>query len=331
MIEVDDLLHLPYTPDLTQGGIAYACRSLHYTYNRMGGSPYSRLRRIVGGIAVELAFRRALVAENVPHDVLGATHFTEPDRYDISLGGRRCDIKSYMITNREQILTYRDHPEQILNAHALVPTDQMLSDHLLDEDLYIFAFLTGVITPSWEEIEIALTADQPVYLLHPFPEVWARPKHWRPLGKLVMKTNFDHYAEIEIGGQGPGHDFEIKMVELAPHRRTPLPHDFYAVNYLYTPTILEGEIGIHSPVLKETHVLTPNEWGNIWVYGMKIVIAGYMTRGEFRRKAIRIPKGSAVGQYPRTQIENMGMPIRDLYPMPDLFIRAQNWAQRSRR
>jgi len=47
MITVSDFVHLPYTRDLTEGGIAYAVHSLPYTYNRMGGSPYERLRRIV--------------------------------------------------------------------------------------------------------------------------------------------------------------------------------------------------------------------------------------------------------------------------------------------
>src|SRR5574339_1167501 len=88
MISSSDLIHLPYTRDLTEGGIAYAVRSLPYTYNRMGGSPYERLRRIVAGVAVELAFRRHLSEQNIPFDVKGATPFTDPDRYDVSLGGR---------------------------------------------------------------------------------------------------------------------------------------------------------------------------------------------------------------------------------------------------
>ena len=51
MITVSDLILLPYTRDLTEGGIAYALRSLPYTYDRMGGSPYDRLRHIVAGVA----------------------------------------------------------------------------------------------------------------------------------------------------------------------------------------------------------------------------------------------------------------------------------------
>jgi hypothetical protein len=95
MLTSSDLLHLPYTPDLSEGGIAYACRSLAYTYNRMGGSPLDRMRRIVAGVAVELAFRRYLGEQEIPFDVLGSTPFTDPDRYDVALGGHRCDLKSY--------------------------------------------------------------------------------------------------------------------------------------------------------------------------------------------------------------------------------------------
>ncbi len=79
MITSSDFLHLPYTPDLTEGGIAYAIRSLPYTYDRMGGSPFNRLRRIVAGVAVELAFRRHLSEQDIPYDVKGATPFTDPD------------------------------------------------------------------------------------------------------------------------------------------------------------------------------------------------------------------------------------------------------------
>src|SRR6266540_6212568 len=124
MISTNDFLRLPYTPDLTEGGIAYAIRSLPYTYDRMGGSPFNRLRRIVAGVAVELAFRRYLSEYEIPFDVKGATPFTNPDRYDVSLGGRRCDIKSFLITYRGQISDMRQNPQIVLDAPALVPSDQ---------------------------------------------------------------------------------------------------------------------------------------------------------------------------------------------------------------
>ena len=124
MIASSDFIHLPYTRDLTEGGIAYALRSLPYTYTRTGGSPYNSLRRVIAGVAVELAFRRYLSEQNIPFDVKGAAPFTGPDRYDVSLGGRRCDIKSFLISYRDQISEMKRNPEIVLNAPALVPSDQ---------------------------------------------------------------------------------------------------------------------------------------------------------------------------------------------------------------
>jgi hypothetical protein len=49
MITPSNLLHLPYTRDLTEAGIAYALRSLPHMFNRMGASPYDKLRRTVAG------------------------------------------------------------------------------------------------------------------------------------------------------------------------------------------------------------------------------------------------------------------------------------------
>jgi hypothetical protein len=103
MIAPADLVRLPFSPDLTLGGVAYACRSLPHTYDRMGGSDFQRLRRIVAGKAVELAFRRHLAAQAVPYDTLGATPFTDPDHYDVALGGRRCDLKSFLIFQKNTI------------------------------------------------------------------------------------------------------------------------------------------------------------------------------------------------------------------------------------
>jgi len=63
---------------------------------------------------------------------------------------------------------------------------------------------------------------------------------------------------------------------------------------------------------------------------MEIILAGYITRGEFRRRARRIPTGSQVFQYARTQTDNMFVPVADLHPLSDLFVRAQNWVEQHR-
>ncbi|HEX2696610.1 MAG TPA: hypothetical protein VHM28_02810, partial [Anaerolineales bacterium] len=174
MLNSSDIIRLPYTPDLTEAGITYACRSLPHTYDRMGGSPFDRLRRIVAGVAVELAFRRHLTQEKIPFDVKGATPFTDPDRYDVSLGGHRCDIKSFLITYRDQITSLRTDPGLMLKAPALVPLEQYSADGHSPNDLYLFAFLTGLIAASPEDVQKASEARQPTYLIHTMPKTWTR-------------------------------------------------------------------------------------------------------------------------------------------------------------
>jgi hypothetical protein len=325
MLAPSDLIRLPYTPDLTPTGIAYACRSLPYTYDRMGGSNFSRLRRIVAGKAVELAFRRYLGAEDVPYDDLGATPFTDPDHYDIGLGGRRCDLKSFLLSQKDTIHRIRRNPDHLLQASALVPTDQVASDHLNDDDLYIFAFVTALVTPHQVDLERAMAAGQPHFILFSLPSAWARPPHWISLGQLIMKSEASQPITVELGGQGADRDFQSEEIALSPGIRTRAQKDFYSLAYLHVPHIPAGRIGVHSTRMDRLCIVHPHEWGNIWVYGMDIFLGGYMTRGEFRRRAADLPPGSRVMQYFHTRTHNQTLFISDLYPLFELFSRVKQW------
>jgi hypothetical protein len=327
MISPSDLIHLPYTRDLTEGGIAYAIRSLPYTYNRMGGSPYGRLRRIVAGVAVELAFRRYLSEQNIPFDVKGATPFTDPDRYDVSLGGRRCDIKSFLISYREQISEMKRDPQVILNAPALVPSDQNAADGRSDYDMYLFAFLSGLIAASQNDLQKAIYKNQPHYLVHALPESWAKPMNWNPLGRLVVKSEAEEAVTIEMGGQDERREMRSSVVEIPPRTRVEIENPFFSLAYVHIRSAPNARLGIHHAARKETHLIGALEWGNIWVYGMKIVLAGFVSREEFNRKAKPIPEGARVFQYEKTRTKNLAVPVAELKPLSELFARAKEWKQ----
>jgi hypothetical protein len=327
LITVEDFISLPYTPDLTQAGISYACRSLPHTYGRMGGLPFDRLRRIVVGISVELAFRRYLAQQNIPFDVKGTTPFTDPDRYDVSLGGHRCDLKSFLISHRDQITSMRSDPAQMLQAPGLVPVDQSSGDDSSLGDIYLFAFLTGLIAASSEDVGKASSAGQPIYLLHAMPANWVRPEAWIALGPLALKSESPEPIMVEIGGQDAAREFIACGVEVPPFQRMQIEGDFHSLAYVHVNSIPGARLGIHSPARRETHLILPAEWGNIWIYGMRIYLTGWITRDEFRQRAGVVQEGSRVFQYDRTRTKNLAIPISDLHPLPELMSRVRAWTE----
>jgi hypothetical protein len=292
----------------------------------MGGSPYDRLRRIVAGVAVELAFRRYLSEHDIPFDVKGATPFTDPDRYDVSLGGRRCDIKSFLITYREQISQMQRNPNILLQAPALVPSDQHAGDGHSDYDLYLFAFLPGLVAISQVDVKKVISANQPHYFMHAMPESWARPSTWSPLGRLALKSESEETQIVEIGGQDEGREMRSRLVELPPRTRVETDNGFFSLSYVHVKSLMDARIGIHSPTRKETYLIGGMDWGNIWVYGMDILLAGYLTREEFSRRASPLQAGARVFQYKQTRTKNLAVPVSDLRPLSDLFQRVKEWS-----
>lgn len=329
LMRTADLLRLPFPRDLIEGGIAYAVRSLPHTYNRMGGSPYDRLRRIVAGVAVELAFRHHLTQNDIPFDVKGATPFTDPDRYDVSLGGRRCDVKSFLLTHRDQISRVRRDPGLLLDAPALVPSDQDAADGHYDDDIYIFAFATGLNAASPRDLERARQAGQPIHLIHALPKTWANPQAWTPLEKLALKSEADAEMTVEIGGQIESREYISEKITLKPRVRAEASTAFFSVASLHVENPPLGRIALHSPARREAHVIQPVDWGNIWVYGMDIFLAGWVSRGEFRRRAYSILPGARVFQYNETRVKNLAVNVRDLHPLGALLEKVKAWESKS--
>src|SRR3990172_10608064 len=233
MLTPSDLIRLPYTPDLTEGGIAYALRSLTHSFDRKGSSPYDRLRRDVANVAVELAFRRYLSHQNIPFEVKAATPFTDHERYDVTLGGRRCDIKSYLISHRAQIAEMRRNPAVLLNAPALVPSDHHASDGHSYNDLYLFAFLSGLIAASQADLKKVVESKQPHCLIHAMPEEWRKPLNWNPLGALMLKSDSEDELLIEISGQDQDRELKRYTVSLAPKTKIVVTESFYSLTSLH--------------------------------------------------------------------------------------------------
>jgi hypothetical protein len=330
MLSPAQVLRLPYDPSLTLAGIEYAKKSLHYTYNRMGLNPAARLRKIVTGVAVELAFRRWLEAQAIPYDLLGATAFTEKDRYDLCLGGRRCDMKSFLISDRPRITALRHDPAWLLDASALVPEDQFKSSALEENDLYLFGFLAGLETRHSQDLEKAVQAGQPVYLLHTLAEeAWLGQRTWRSLGRLTFTHPGSGRLAVEVGGQNAARAAIVERLKLPPQARVETAQEYYSLLYLRVPRLPADLVEVHSPALNETRRIAPLDWSNIWVYGLEVFIAGWLTKAEFRALGRLLPAGTAVKQYRQTQVDNRAVPVSELRPLAELaqLIRNSDWGK----
>ncbi|MFN8412187.1 MAG: hypothetical protein U0Z26_07350 [Anaerolineales bacterium] len=322
MLSSSHLIRLPYTSDLTEGGIAYALRSLTYTYDRAGGSPYDKLRRLVANTAVELAFRRYLSQQGIPFEVQTAMPFTDSERYDVSIDGRRCDVKSYFISYREQALEMRRTPEILLKVPALVPSDQHAREGHRRDDLYLFAFLGGLIAASQDDLKKAMSANQPHYLAYVMPEEWRKPLNWNPLDTLTLKSDSEEELLVEVNGQDAGREGIRRVVSLPPKTKVSLTDSFYSITALHVRRVPEARIGLRCENIKEALVVSPLGWGNLWIYGMDIFLAGYLSYEEFGQRAKPLLPNSRTFQYEHTKVKNLALPVSSLKPLQDLLGRA---------
>ncbi len=325
MLSLSDLIHLPYTSDLTEGGISYACRRLACTSNRMGDSAMDQLRYRVADVAVELAFRRYLRERAVPFHVLGTTPFTQPDHFDVALGGHRCIVQSSLITRRRQITQFRHEPGSLLQAPALVPIDECASEEHKPDDLYLFAFLLGLVASGQTDERKAIAAGQPIFLMHLLPDTWARPLHWSPLGKLALKSECGKPIMVEIGGQDEERNFITATLELPPRQRMLVEKDFHSLAYIHVQRRPEARIGIHSPLQGEPYLVPTHAWSNLWVYGMDIILTGWLTHEEFHRKVKVFNAGARAFQVDRTGVKNLRVPLSELNPLGRLLEKVCRW------
>ena len=63
----------------------------------------------------------------------------------------------------------------------MVAVDQMDSVDLTDEDIFIVLFLNALTEPNNRTVKNAISAGQPIYMIHALPKKWNHPDQRRPL------------------------------------------------------------------------------------------------------------------------------------------------------
>lgn len=330
MLSSSDLILLPYDPQFSIAGVQYARDSLDSTYNRRQLPNGERLRKIVASVGFEMAVRRWLENEDVPYERLGATAFTETDKFDLAIGGRRCDLKSFLLYNKPKIAALHHDPAWLLDAQALIPVEQFESARLEENDLYLFGCVTGLAARHSAETEQALQKNLPAFLIFTPPTTdWANVKAWRSLGEVAIKLNAADGLTVEVGGQNQQREAVHERIHLNGRQRIKLRHDYFSILYLALPHLPVGEIELHRGALDQTLIVTPTEWENIWIYGQRVYLCGWLNKKDFRAASAVLPKGSAVKQHTSTSTANRALPLRALRPLSELVALAKRHIIRS--
>jgi len=163
--------------------------------------------------------------------------------------------------------------------------------------------------------------------VHVMPDAWMRPSNWKPLGKLVLKSESAEAQLVDVNGQDEGREIRTVSVELPPKTRIQLDEFFFTVAHIQSKSLPDARIGIHSSARKETHVIGVMDWGNIWVYGLDITLVGWLTRAEFNQRATPLQEGARVFQYDKTRTKNLAVPVRELKPITELLERVTEWSK----
>jgi len=279
-----DLIHLPYTPDLTQAGIAYACRSFVLQADPPTGHLPSHLRQCVATKAAELALLRYLDDEHIPYQLQNSNSLANPEQANLYLGGRQCEIICSLISNKTEIRKLRDDPTLFLSYPAKVPRYTFTPERSHDDDMFIFCFVIGLVTRRPSELASARRAEQPFYMLHPFPKDWARPQHWHPTGELDIKAECQAPLTIELVGKDAEGKYQYDEITLFPQQVLHPHKNFYTLAHAHSTEQLEGRIGIYSHQSRRTYLIEPYQWHNIWVYGIDIILAGWISRNSYRNR-----------------------------------------------
>jgi hypothetical protein len=319
MISASDFVHLEYSPDLTPAGISFCRRLLPRLEGQRGMYFFSRLRRIIAGVAVELAVRRYLGYLKVPFGVASGTSFTNREQYGFTLGGHRCNIISFLISQVDEVVALQADPALALQAPALIPADQYASDGLRGSDVHIFAFLAGLVNDSPDEDLGAYAGGDPEFLVHVMPKAWASPRPWSPMAPLALKAESDSSVVLELAGQDGAGEFLTSTVELRPRQRLELHEGFYSLTHLHAKPRPMGAIGVSRTGARQPHLVRPGDWGDLWIRGQDILLLGWMRRDEFQVRAQVIPVGSRVFQFRRTRAKNFAVPVAELKPMQRLL------------
>jgi hypothetical protein len=294
------LIELPFAVDLTRAGVGHLCRRLPFQSLSQQVPSFNDLRQSVAENVGRLALLRYLSEQGVPYSIeevfspsAGSAH--------LLIGGRRCSISTELIAQKQEIRTLAKRPERWFSrpiAEGKGPANQ---NHA-EPDIRVFAALTALVTKGRTDLATAIAAGQPYHLVYPLPPKWSQSKPWKPLGALSFNVEKDDDIQLELGGLDGRRRFLQTTLYLKSGRQVVELPEFHSIAYLHSVVPPIGQMSVYNPATSQTLVVQPKDWGNLWLYGLQILVLGYVpgtntpsTYGELRPLGNLVQRARAWG------------------------------------
>lgn len=330
MITTGDLIRVNCERKFIQAGIAEASQAAAQPGRYPQLNSFDRIRLRAADSVAALALRRVLTERGVPHQLVPSPNFNHTGSCDPALGGRRCLPAAQLICRRSLIRQVKREPEALL-ARKVFLAEKVDWAGYSDEDLLIFAFISALVTRSREATKQAVVAGQPLHLLYRMPPGWSLPERWAPLEPLVLKTDQSGPLTVILHGQDGRQRYLAQQVRLQGRCRTEVSTGLFSIGALGIDRLPKGPLGLYNSATSEILLAAPYQWGNVWLYALQIVLAGYIRRGDFYRQAEPANQAEALSTNPCLKDERLlALPAAALRPLADLFQRASAWAGQTR-
>ncbi|MGE5222737.1 MAG: hypothetical protein ACM3PY_09875 [Omnitrophica WOR_2 bacterium] len=318
MLNPGDLVSLPHTTDLVRASMDSVWRTLPYRQLGSGNQQQVNLQQMIVDQMCEFSLRRYLSEKGIPHHIQQVNLFPGPDQYQIRLGGRNCFIRGALIMQGSRDERIKKQPDPLLTSCVYVPKSFFASEFIRENDPLIFLFILGYLAVTPREIQHALAARQPVALCHIFPDAWIHPKKWVSLCPVEIVNQTRHAATFEAGGQMEDLRFESERIALEPEAKAQFTLDFFSLAYLQTSFQVDKPVGVTRRGWRKNYWISPHQWHNLWIYGIDIRLAGFLTCDEFRRRAI--PANATGKAHAGLSIPTncLALPVLELHPFSQL-------------
>lgn len=345
-----DIMIIEALDKFVETGTKYAEKSWVYTFNRMGKADiYERMRNIVKGIIPQAAFEFLLKQKKINYQTEPRERWYEINRYDIFVDNRKYDIKANFIdTSKTEFRNLSpNNVTPLLNCSALVPTDQLHSRSMEDNDIYIFCFLTGEIKNlnNYEPNQMLFRKKDGNWIIHGFWEYeFIKPPKWineygnKNLGKITITSSdkSDEGKKFLVGGTKKERNFYAEEVKLN-HRRATTEEEFFQLFFIrpldclipYGKLIVKTETGYEEIIqprggfeirrIKEKIKLTKNDWNDIWIYKPIIYFVGYMTKKEFLDNSEEIKRFDKTVKQFEPKTDNNRFYVYNLRPINEIL------------